>query len=139
MNAAEVITSILTNEGITAAQLAKEIGLSRPQVIYDILNGKIKTITAKMADKIKTAKPIYNRTWLVSGVGQMLDVDGIDEVRTPAVPTDSMTIINRLIDINAQKDEELRELRLQLAHLTECFQKLADRFNDNANNEKVAL
>ena len=139
MNAAEVITSILTNEGITAAQLAKEIGLSRPQVIYDILNGKIKPITAKMADKIKTAKPIYSRTWLLSGVGQMLDVDGMDEMSKPAIPTDSMAIINRLIEINAQKDEELRELRQQLAHLTECFQKLADRFAGCTNNEKVAL
>lgn len=139
MSAAEIIQAILENEGIGPTQLAKDIGIGRPQAIYDIINGKVKTVTPKMADKIKAAKPIYSRSWLVSGVGQMLDVDGVDEVRTPAIPTDSMTIINRLIEINAQKDEELRELRQQLAHLTECFQKLADRFAGCTNKEKVAL
>lgn len=128
MNAAEVITAILNNEGITPAQLAKDIGIGRPQAIYDILNGKVKTVTSKMADKIKSAKPIYSRDWLISGIGQMIAVDGAEDIPTPPIPPDSMSVIKTLIEINAKKDEELKELRQELYHLTRCFQLLAERY-----------
>lgn len=129
MNAAEVITAILNNEGITPAQLAKDIGIGRPQAIYDILNGKVKTVTSKMADKIKSAKPIYSRDWLISGIGQMIAVDGAEDIPTPPIPPDSMSVIKTLIEINAKKDEELKELRQELSHLTRCFQLLAERYS----------
>ena len=41
MTAKEVINAILMQENITGSQLAKDMGLSRPQAVYDILNGKV--------------------------------------------------------------------------------------------------
>ena len=40
MRGQEIIKAILENEKITAAKLGKDLGLDRPQAIYDILNGK---------------------------------------------------------------------------------------------------
>jgi transcriptional regulator with XRE-family HTH domain len=128
MSASEVIAAILKNEGITPAQLAKDIGLNRPQAIYDIMNGKAKSITQKMATRIKNAKPLYDYDWLLTGNGQMIATEiGLPEQKESVMTPDSLTIINRLIELNAAKDEELRSLREELAHLRRCFEVLADR------------
>lgn len=42
-------------------------------------------------------------------------------------PTDAMSIISSLIASNQKKDEELSELRKELAHLTRCFKALAEK------------
>lgn len=46
MTAKEVINAILMQENITGSQLAKDMGLSRPQAVYDILNGKVLKVSA---------------------------------------------------------------------------------------------
>lgn len=56
MTAKEVINAILMQENITGSQLAKDMGLSRPQAVYDILNGKVLKVSANgeatgLADK----------------------------------------------------------------------------------------
>lgn len=92
MNAKEVIDAILQREGIDPAQLAKDIGLSRPQAIYDILKGKTKNITDSMAAKIRAAKPAYNKDWLQTGNGDMLNTE-----YTEVKPLDATININALI------------------------------------------
>ena len=57
MTAKEVINAILMQENITGSQLAKDMGLSRPQAVYDILNGKVLKVSARMANLIHTSKP----------------------------------------------------------------------------------
>jgi len=141
MSASEVINAILKNEGITPAQLAKDIGLGRPQAIYDIMNGKAKSITQKMASKIKNAKPLYDMDWMLTGKGDMIASEiGMHEQKDSVMAPDSLTIINRLIEINAAKDEELRSLREELAHLRRCFEVLADRSGlSSATIQKEAM
>ena len=112
MTAKETINAILLQENITASQLAKDIGLSRPQAVYDILNGKVLKVSARMANLIHTAKPMYSIDWLLTGEGNMLNSDiSASSIRTekPNEQVDSLTVINRLIEINAQKDVEIRE------------------------------
>lgn len=120
MKGAEIIKSILENEQLTAAALGKRLGLDRPQAIYDILNGKTMRISKKMAALINNAFPQYKLDWLL---GENVDVAKISGRYVEKSPLDT---INRLIEINAQKDIELHELRLQYEHLAECFEKLAN-------------
>ena len=129
MTAKETINAILLQENITASQLAKDIGLSRPQAVYDILNGKVLKVSARMANLIHTAKPMYSIDWLLTGEGNMLNSDiSASSIRTekPNEPVASLIVINRLIEINAQKDVEIRELRQAYEHLARCFEKLAN-------------
>lgn len=70
MNGKEVINRILTNEDIKAATFAKKIGVTPPQ-IYDLRDGKIKGISSKIADKILAVYPRYNKSWLMTGIGEM--------------------------------------------------------------------
>ena len=121
MTAKETINAILLQENITAAQLAKDIGLSRPQAVYDIINGKVLKVSARMANLIHSAKPMYNLDWLLTGDGEMLNPDisaSSIKIERPNEPVDSITVISRLVEINARKDSEIKSLR-------EAYERLA--------------
>lgn len=67
-----VLNGILQHEGITISALGVQLGLERSQVLYDINSGKTQGISIKMANRIKATFPRYNRSWLLSGEGDML-------------------------------------------------------------------
>ena len=67
-----VLNGILQHEGITISALGVQLGLERSQVLYDINSGKTQGISIKMANRIKAIFPHYNRSWLLSGEGDML-------------------------------------------------------------------
>ena len=139
----KVINAILERENINTSKLAEEIGLkgsvkNQTQSLYDVLRGKTKTISPRLANIIHKAKPMYRLEWLITGKGEMLDYTaGTDIVVTERQErrADAMDVINRLVEINAQKDEELRKLRTAYEHLARCFEKLA---GDNPASIKTA-
>ena len=71
MNASERIEAILKTYNISAKTLSERAGMDRPQAIYDILSGKTKSITEKMAGKIISVFPDISLSWFMSGVGEM--------------------------------------------------------------------
>lgn len=131
MDGKDIISAVLAQENKNASQFCAEIGLDgrKSQALYDVLRGKTKKVSARMANLIHTAKPMYNLDWLLTGEGRMLNEDiPASSIRTekPNEQVDSLTVINRLIEINAQKDAEIRELRQAYEHLARCFEKLAN-------------
>lgn len=72
MNAKERIEAILDYYSISAKALSERLEMDRAQAIYDILSGKTKSITEKMASKIISAFSEINKSWLMSGEGNML-------------------------------------------------------------------
>lgn len=71
MNAAERIQALIDNMGLNAKIFSEQCGYDRPQVIYDLLKGRTRNISASMCDKIMRAVPNLNRTWLLTGDGEM--------------------------------------------------------------------
>lgn len=71
MNGSEVINMILTNEDVKAASFARKIGVT-PAQIYDLQKGKIKGVSSNVADKILAVYPRYNKSWILTGIGEML-------------------------------------------------------------------
>lgn len=65
----QVVDLILFEQRISRNQFAKAIGVT-PTNVYDIMSGKIKTITNDMADKIRAIYPNYSKAWLLSGEGE---------------------------------------------------------------------
>lgn len=134
MEGKDVINAILAHECINTAQLCQQIGLvgSKTQALYDILRGKTQKVSPRIANLIRASKPMYRLEWLLTGDGDMLDESIGSSAAVlrnkQAEQVDSLTIINHLININAQKDEalrELRELRKAYEHLASAFEKLA--------------
>ncbi len=74
MNAKEILERILFEQKITYAELARRMGLTRAQMLYDIRDGKVKKISESYAKKIMEAFPgQYSRVWLLTGEGEMLN------------------------------------------------------------------
>ncbi len=57
---------------LNAKSFSEAIGLKRPQAIYDVLNGKTKSITEQLAIKIISVFPEISKVWLLTGVGDSI-------------------------------------------------------------------
>jgi len=75
----ERLYSILKELEISANKFAEEIGMKRPQPLYDIDRGGIKSITAKLAKKIIDKYPQFDFIWLTTGEGEMLNTKSFQE------------------------------------------------------------
>lgn len=75
MTAKEILEELLSYKELNINALATEIGLNRAQALYDIQSGKTKNITPSMADRIIQKFPEFNRVWLRTGDGEMLNTD----------------------------------------------------------------
>lgn len=67
----KVIELIAEKENMTISQLAQTLG-KPANSLYDIQKGKIKGISEKLADLLLQKFPYYNKTWLLTGEGDML-------------------------------------------------------------------
>lgn len=67
----KVIELIAEKENMTISQLAQTLG-KPANSLYDIQKGKIKGISEKLADLLLQKFPYYNKTWLMTGEGDML-------------------------------------------------------------------
>lgn len=108
MNGKDVINAILKREGISASDLATDIGMKRPQAIYDILNGKTKNVSKTMAMKIIAAKPMYREEWLTTGEGPMLDTDYTekDSVNSASFFDDVKALLKRIDKLIEQHERD---------------------------------
>lgn len=70
-SAAGRLEKIMNDKGLNAKQFSEAIGLDRPQAIYDITHGKTQGISERMANKIISAFPDVNKTWLLTGDGEI--------------------------------------------------------------------
>ena len=88
MEAKERIEKILAYYGLSANSFADRLQLGRAQAIYDILAGKTKSITEKMASKIISEFSDISKSWLMSGEGEMLKSDqaAVKDYSTGGVP-----------------------------------------------------
>ena len=75
----QIIETLAEHFKITVSELAQKAGYERAQSFYDVISGKTKNISAKMADKIVAVFPEISKDWLLTGNGSML-VPQIEEV-----------------------------------------------------------
>lgn len=67
----KVIGEIALNERLTVSQIAKILGKPATS-LYNIQKGKINGISDKLADLILEKFPHYNKSWLLTGEGEMI-------------------------------------------------------------------
>lgn len=78
--------------GMSLKRIAEECNIGTPQTLYDIKNGK-HGISREVAAKIRHRFPRISLTWLLAGIGDMLDSDdglshlsGNTATRVPLLP-----------------------------------------------------
>lgn len=89
MEAWERIQKIMDEEGLNKNSFSKAIGISNNVTITRIINEK-RSPSRSTCEKIVTAFPKYNLTWILTGEGNMLtDATSLDE----ASPIDEPIIL----------------------------------------------
>ena len=68
----EVIIKLLDYSNLNVKQFSEKLGMKRGQAIYDIMSGKTRRISEKLANQIISEFPEINRSWLLTGEGEML-------------------------------------------------------------------
>lgn len=79
MTPSERISRIIENEGLNAKSFSEKIGFARPQAIYDVINGKAKSISQSLCSKIISVFSHYSKAWLLTGEGEMYKDKGYEE------------------------------------------------------------
>jgi hypothetical protein bfra3_16308 len=90
----QIIESLAEYFNITVSELAQKAGYERAQSFYDVISGKTKNISPKMADKIVATFPEINKDWLLTGNGSML-VPQIEEVVPEEEEEDDLVLFLR--------------------------------------------
>ena len=75
----QIIETLAEHFKVTVSELAQKSGYERAQSFYDVISGKTKNISPKMANKIAAAFPEISKDWLLTGNGSML-IPQIEEV-----------------------------------------------------------
>lgn len=83
MDAKYKIENILNFLEINPKVFSERLGCQRPQIIYDILKGKTKRISEKLAIKIISEFPEISKSWLLAGEGNMLITEEQPEAIIP--------------------------------------------------------
>lgn len=104
---AERLATICTNEHIKIKTLADISGVL-PQSLYDIKNGKIKTLSVEKARSINRVYPQYSVSWLITGENAEVSQDNKDK-----------TI--------AELRAEVATLKEQVANLTQAVLNLSSK------------
>lgn len=125
----QIIETLAEHFKVTVSELAQKAGYERAQSLYDVISGKTKNISPKMADKIVAAFPEISKDWLLTGNGSMF-VPQIEEV----VPEeeDDLALFLRderkgydisLIDINEKTRIPVKTLKEVQQGITELSSK----------------
>lgn len=72
VSGARQIEALCRHTGFNIKRLSEESGLSTPQTLYDIKNGK-HGFSREVANKLRSRFPEINMTWLLLGSGPMLE------------------------------------------------------------------
>ena len=108
--ASNIINKLLIYSELNAKSFSEKIGLERPQAIYDILKGKTKSISFAMQDKILSAFPELNRTWLMTGEGEMLKGENQGSGDGITIPLAAWNVIEKQTESLAARDRQLEML-----------------------------
>lgn len=66
----ERLNEILQDLGLNVKTLSEALGYGRPQGLYDVINGRTKSISNDLANRIVAVFPEYNRIWILTGEGE---------------------------------------------------------------------
>ena len=136
----QIIEALAEYLKISVAELSQKAGYERAQSFYDVLNGKTKNISPKMANNIVSAFPEINKDWLLTGNGEMLIED--DEEEEPYLRAE-----RNKYGLSLQRIQELTNLPLKTLKaydngskempddILEAFENLFERI-ENEYNER---
>lgn len=127
----EVIIKLLDYSKLNVKQFSEKLGMQRAQAIYDIVSGKTKRISEKLANQIISEFPEINKVWLLTGEGEMLKDSSIVS-SDHSVSIAGNDIKENKINVNA--DETIAMLVAEVAAQRRVTEKVLEQ-----NSELLAM
>lgn len=122
MDAKDIMKAILSYVKMDAKPFAESLGYDRAQRIYDVLNGKTKSISMSLRADIRAKYPEFNEAWLISGEGEMTTGDG-DFLK--GIKANSVNGNNN--NVNYGKDNVISSTDKRLLQIIENIQRENDK------------
>lgn len=127
----EVIIKLLDYSKLNVKQFSEKLGMQRAQAIYDIVSGKTKRISEKLANQIISVFPEINKVWLLTGEGEMLkDSSAVSSDHSVSIAGND--IKENKINVNA--DETIAILVAEVAAQRRVTEKVLEQ-----NSELLAM
>lgn len=99
--AIKIFNELLEELEMNPKQLSDSLGKDRPQWAYDILNEKVKVgISKNIAELICEKYPHINKSWLLTGEGDMLNPDQQSSGENVNYPNEAVGRIRQIINDN---------------------------------------
>lgn len=76
----ERIKALVEYSGLSIPKFADKVGFKTPQAVREMLSGKTKTLSEAAEHKLVKAFPGINKTWLLTGEGDMISTPGFIDV-----------------------------------------------------------
>ncbi|MBQ3174067.1 MAG: hypothetical protein IJB56_07170 [Alistipes sp.] len=124
----ERLTMVIKWANMTVNSFARHIGLVRAENLYHIKKGNY-GISEDLADRIIAYFPQIDRTWLLSGIGNMLTTNSTESERLPFFSGDIADIMPVVGTLEAQGE-------IQLPYITGSH--LVVRSTSQAMNETLS-
>lgn len=124
----KVIELMAEHERLTVSQIAQAIGKPATN-LYDIQKGKLNGVSEKLADLILSQFPHYNKTWLMTGEGEMLAPkmvcgDGSVQVQGDAKNVNAGQTIDKLVELLKKSQEQISKRDQQIDKLLAMIDRL---------------
>lgn len=139
MSAKDQMKAILSYVGMDAKPFAESLGYDRAQRIYDVLNGKTKSLSLSLRTDIRAKYPVFNETWLVSGEGDMVtgDDEYLKRLASNTVKGNGnnvnygkdnvISFDQRLLEIIEKQQETIAKQTFQIGKFLDVIDKLSTR------------
>lgn len=119
----EIIIKLLEYSKLNVKQFSEKLGMKRGQAIYDIMSGKTKRISEKLANQIISEFPEINKVWLLTGEGEMLKNLALADNQAVALAADE--IKDNKISVNT--DQTIAILVAELSAQRRLTEKIIDQ------------
>ena len=96
--------------------LSVALGMKSAQVFYDLMSGKVKSISSQLANKILLVYPELNMGWLLTGKGEMLSKPA--QNITPMFTEDAMQVFLNMSTTLLRQEENISKLADMVNRLT---------------------
>lgn len=125
MSAEDRIEQILIHYKLNSKTLSEKLGYSSPQIIYDIQRGKTRNISEKLTIKIISLFPEINKSWLMTGEGEMLKHSTIQTSHGDNSP--NIAGNGNSVSENKTLQDALAEISAMREALTDALKKSQER------------
>ena len=122
MTPAERLNEVLRITKTNVKSLSERLGYARPQGLYDVAAGRTKNLSQDLCRRIVTAFPEFNRTWLLTGDGEMLTTFPSEHTTFPQEGTPLP--LGDVARISLNLSETIKEQQSTIAALTEIVNRL---------------